>query len=191
MFLSWLFGSKPANGSDDKTPALAAEAPPKPPRNEILPPAQPESRHPPVFSERSLRQLGLFFGGAGFMVYSILLSRRAITRHQLGAQLKFYQPNHLRGLTQKDPPRSEGAVVAAEALVLATLNTMSFGIMAAGGLSWAFDISSVDDLRRMAQRSIEEASGNLDENEEREVAEWITKTLGIKEKPSSDDDKKS
>ena len=41
--------------------------------------------------------------------------------------------------------------MAVEALQLATLNTASWAMMAVGGLSWALDVSSLDDLKRYAR----------------------------------------
>ncbi|AEO65140.1 6dcc02c9-9c58-426b-91fc-9169048b2c92 [Thermothielavioides terrestris] len=192
--LSWLFGSsKPAsdgdNNSTKQTPAIAqTQALPPPPEPTPAPPSTTLPQEPPpepnhFFSKRSLRQLGLFFGGAGFFYWSLLLSRRAITRHQLAAQLKFYQPNQFGGRAQLGSPGRRDPLVAVEALNLATLNTISFAIMAAGGVSWAFDISTMDDLRRITRRSLEAAAGGtIDEAAEQEVAAWFAKTLGIVEK---------
>jgi hypothetical protein len=71
----------------------------------------------------------------------------------------------------------DGGLVAVEALGLATLNTMGFGIMATGGLSWAFDLSSVEELRAAARKQIIGEAGDVDEAAEREVAEYFAKIL--------------
>ncbi|KAK4149283.1 hypothetical protein C8A00DRAFT_47066 [Chaetomidium leptoderma] len=193
VVLSWLFGY-PKPGQDGNhnatttTPTLVAAAttptPPLPPASTLPPPPQqqeethPPSHSSPFFSQRSLRQLGLFVGGAGFLYCSVMISRKAVARHQLAAKLKFYQPNQWTWRTREDMPKRE-PLVAVEALNLATLNTMAFAIMAAGGVSWAFDISSLEDLRRRTRQSIVDASGEVDEAAEREVVEWVTKTFGI------------
>lgn len=209
-FSSW-FGSKPAAANENgrKAPFAATQTPaPETSPTQSLPATHNETvavqqqqqqqqlqlerpEYPPVFSARSLRQLGLFFGGASFLYLSMLITRRAVARHQAAARLKFYQPNHLLGHTQRDPPRRGDPKLAFEALHLATLNTASFAVMMTGGLSWAFDISSVDDLRRIARRSIEAAAGgaaggDTDLDAEKEVAEWVAKTLGLELPPKQE-----
>ena len=100
--------------------------------------------------------------------------------------MEIFQPNmasagiarsgagNINAKAPKDP------MMAAEALTLATLNVVSFATMAAGGTSWALDILSVEDLRRKARRTLYGGSeANLDEEAEKEVAEWVAKTLGI------------
>ena len=70
--------------------------------------------------------------------------------------------------------------MAFEALQLATLNVLSAAMMVAGGVAWALDISTLDDVRARARRSIDEAADmGLDPEAEKEVAEWMAKTLGL------------
>ncbi|KAK5654353.1 hypothetical protein OQA88_7262 [Cercophora sp. LCS_1] len=180
---------KPAATTTDATQQQEVQLPP-PPVAAPLPTPQPtrpelERREfPPVFSQRSLRQLGLFGAGAGFLAFSILVSRRAVRRHILKARLKYFQPNTYALIGAKDGAVETGRdpMVAFEALNLATLNVFSFAIMMAGGVSWSLDISSVDDLRRMARRSLAGVKGNTDEEAEKEVAEWFAKAMGVSEK---------
>ncbi|KAK0717068.1 hypothetical protein B0T26DRAFT_605047, partial [Lasiosphaeria miniovina] len=143
----------------------------------------------PLPTKRTLKQFGLFCGGASFMVFSIIISRRAVAKHMRASQLKFYQPNHNTGRRGDAAKELEGRnpLVAFEALNLATLNMISFAVMATGGLSWALDVSSVDDLRRMARRSMDLQGGDADEAAEKEVAEWVAKMLGSKEEAPSKD----
>lgn len=170
--------STPANASSLAATSDAAR----------YPPAQQweERPYPPLFSERSLKQLGLFFGGATFFALSVAVSRRAVARHLKASKMEIFQPNmasagiarsgagNINAKAPKDP------MMAAEALTLATLNVVSFATMAAGGTSWALDILSVEDLRRKARRTLYGGSeANLDEEAEKEVAEWVAKTLGI------------
>ncbi|KAI1077485.1 hypothetical protein F5B20DRAFT_262538 [Whalleya microplaca] len=143
---------------------------------------------PPILSPRSLKQLGFFFAGAGFLSLSIVITRRAVARRILATIPKFFeQSNH--------PPsdiQTEGSLIAFDALRLATLNVIGFGIMGTGGIAWAFNISGVDDLRRMTHRSMGLAEGHTDEDAERAVEEWVAKILGHKEQvvkaPSKKDD---
>ena len=109
-----------------------------------------------------------------------MVSRRAAIRHQLAARLKFFQPNQFVWRSEKDLPKKD-PMVAFEALNLATLNTMAFAIMAAGGVSWGLDIADMEDLRRYARRSIVETGGERDEAAEREVAEWMVSAFGLAE----------
>ncbi|KAI0468856.1 hypothetical protein F4859DRAFT_516606 [Xylaria cf. heliscus] len=137
----------------------------------------PETR-PSALSQRSLKQLGLFFAGAGFLSLATMITRRSVARKTLATVPKFY--------TQSNRPvnkvSSDSSLIALEALNLATLNVMGFAIMMTGGLSWAFDVSNIDDLRRMARKHIGPSGGRTDEEAEREVEEWVAKVLLRKEK---------
>ncbi|CAK7264830.1 hypothetical protein SEPCBS57363_001279 [Sporothrix epigloea] len=156
---------------------------------------QPQQRDSSLFGARSLKQLGLFFVGAGFFALSTSLTRRAVVRRKLAAELKFYSPSGtgmttLSGsrasaesaaarATKEDAPH--GSFLAIEALSLATLNVVTFFLMMTGGFSWALDLSSVDDLRALAQRYTRVPGtgdgAKIDEEAEREVAEWVSKML--------------
>lgn len=82
-------------------------------------------------------------------------------------------------------------MLAFQALNLATLNTLSFGIMMAGGASWALDVSTLDDLRRLTRRSMDSVDGDVNQADEDEVTQWMATTFGIMGKPSSDESSKS
>ncbi|KAI0019079.1 hypothetical protein F4780DRAFT_466496 [Xylariomycetidae sp. FL0641] len=181
----WSFGttmtmardSDPSHKSaDSKTPSSTPTSMPSPvpaPQESVV---QPVTRAP-ITSERSLKQLGLFFAGAGFLALSTLITRRAISRKIGVTRPQFY--------TQSNRPvqkiNSDNSLVAVEALSLATLNVLGFGIMATGGLAWAFDVSNLDDLRSMARRHVGPPGGQTDEEAEREVEEWVAKILLRKE----------
>ncbi|KAI1423429.1 hypothetical protein F5Y12DRAFT_536447 [Xylaria sp. FL1777] len=137
----------------------------------------PETRSS-ILSQRSLKQLGLFFAGAGFLSLATLITRRSIVRKHMATLPRFYTQSN-RPVTKTD---SDGSLIALEALNLATLNVLGFAIMMTGGTSWAFDISSIDDLRRMARKHIGGSGGRTDEEAEREVEEWVAKVLLRKEK---------
>lgn len=77
-----------------------------------------------------------------------------------------------------------GAVEAFEALNLATVNVMSFAMMFGGGLLWALDISSLDDLRRKVRggRGVDgSGSGRSEREAEEEMEEWLATVLARKE----------
>lgn len=130
-----------------------------------------------IFSQRSMKQLGLFFAGAGFLTLSTLITRRSIVRKRIATIPSFYQPSNQPVNTMS----SDSSLIALEALNLATLNVLGFGVMCTGGLAWAFDISSIDDLRKKARGHIGPTGGYTDEEAEREVEEWVAKVLGRKE----------
>jgi hypothetical protein len=138
-------------------------------------PSMGETSQPPsAFSARPMKQLGLFFAGAGFLLASTMITRRAVVRKQMAAYPKFYQPSHRPAVKEGNP---DGSLIAFEALSLATLNVISFGIMATGGFAWAFDISSVEDLRRMARRTLHGPGGMTNVEAEKEMEDWMAKVL--------------
>ncbi|KAK0633626.1 hypothetical protein B0T14DRAFT_398258, partial [Immersiella caudata] len=149
-------------------------------------PEQPPRPYTHVLTRRSFRQLGLYFGGCTFLAFSILISRRAALRHQLKARLRYFTPStHHLNFKKGQTPTGYGdggkePLMALEALNLATLNVVSFGIMIAGGVSWALDISNMEDLRWWSRRSMTGMHGKLDEQAEKELAEWAANTLGMK-----------
>ncbi|ETS84269.1 hypothetical protein PFICI_02294 [Pestalotiopsis fici W106-1] len=157
-----------------KAPSSSPATTPEPPSRDNAPfvSTRPDTRSP-ILSQRSLSQLGFFAAGAGFLSLSVLITRRAILRKHLTAIPLFFE--------QSNKPASklsgDGGLVAVEALGLATLNTMGFGIMATGGLSWAFDLSSVEELRAAARKQIVGEAGDIDEAAEREVAEYFSNLL--------------
>lgn len=147
------------------------------------PPPELPPRNPQEEFRRSAKQLGLFFAGAGFLTASALISRRAVARKMVDAYPKLFQPSH-HG--PRPPPRnpvekSEDTLVAVEALGLATLNVLSFGVMMTGGLMYAFDISTVEDLRHKARRKLYGANGVVDEAAEQQVEDWIADVLSRRE----------
>ncbi|KAI0099837.1 hypothetical protein GGR51DRAFT_386115 [Nemania sp. FL0031] len=178
----WSFGTTMTMPKDsDSATRLTSQPPPSdpiPPRPVVSPPPPPPATRPSVLSQRSLKQLGLFFAGAGFLSLATLITRRSVARKHIATMPRFY--------TQSNRPvnkmSSDSSLIALEALNLATLNVVGFAIMMTGGVSWAFDISSIDDLRRMARKHIGPSGGRTDEEAEQEIEEWVAKVLLRKEK---------
>ncbi|KAI1819942.1 hypothetical protein F4861DRAFT_96634 [Xylaria intraflava] len=167
----WSFGTTMTMPKDGESASIP------PPQAPPVPMSQPQQLSPPsIVSQRALKQFGLFMGGACFMSLSVLITRRSIARKARITMPKFY--------TQSNRPvnklNSDGSRIALEALNLATLNVLGFAIMMTGGVSWAFDISNIEDLRRMTRKHIG-PGGRTDEEAEREVQEWIAKVLLRKE----------
>ncbi|KAI2610456.1 hypothetical protein GGR54DRAFT_376914 [Hypoxylon sp. NC1633] len=188
----WSFGTtmtmakdrdpSPASATESITTTLPEPSPPEQPTQSLqstIPAAEPR---PSVLSPRSLNQLSLFFAGAGFLTLSTFITRRAVARKLMTAAPKFYQQSN----RPVNKIQSDSSLIALEALSLATINVMGFGIMAAGGLAWAFDISNIDDLRRKARRHIGPPGGQTDEEAEREVEEWVARVLLKKEQREQD-----
>jgi hypothetical protein len=126
------------------------------------------------FSPRSRRQLSLFAAGAGFFALSTVVTRRSIARRYRASIPKFYHPsNHAN-------TEINGALEAFEALNIATVNVLSVGMMLSGGLLWAFDISSVEDISKKVRTNMG-ANTVRDEDAEKEVEEWFASVLARKE----------
>ncbi|KAK7985073.1 hypothetical protein PG988_002695 [Apiospora saccharicola] len=133
---------------------------------------RPDTRTP-IFSQRSMNQLGLFFGGAVFLSLSALVTRRAVARKIRVTQPRFFIPSN----SPVNKVDGDNSLIAVEAFGLATLNVFGFGIMSTGGLSWAFDVSNVAELRGMARKTLGADGSKTDEEAEREVEEWVAKML--------------
>jgi len=81
----------------------------------------------------------------------------------------FYHPSNA-------PPKTpvNGALEAFEALNVATINVTSFMMMMAGGVLWAFDISSLEELRRKVRGGLGvDGTGRSEGNVEEEWEEWL------------------
>jgi hypothetical protein len=145
-------------------------------------PARPNTRSP-ITSQRSLKQLGVFFMGAGFMSLATLITRRSILRKRISTWPRFYQQSN----TQPAKIESDSSFIAFEALNLATLNVIGFGIMATGGLAWAFDICDVHELRSLARKTLEtEGQARTDEAAEQEIEQYFARVLLRKEQTTQD-----
>lgn len=119
---------------------------------------------------RPLKQFSLFFLGAAFTAASIGVSRRSVIRRQRESFPKFYSSNTPG---PQDGNSSEGASLGIHALGLATLNVTSFAVLLTGGLSWAFDLSSVDELRVKTQASLKRPGGEVSPEDEKEFEQMI------------------
>lgn len=137
------------------------------------PPTAPTAREPRTYfsSKRAQRQLGLFFAGAGFSIATLLITRRALIRRYKATLPKFYHPSNGPG------PEINGSLEAAEALSLATINVFSVGMMGVGGLLYAFDISTVADMRRDVRSRMGLDGIQTDQEAEEEIEELFASIL--------------
>jgi hypothetical protein len=137
--------------------------------------ATPPESQSMFFSPRSRRQLSLFAAGAGFFALSTVITRRSIARRYKASIPKFYHPsNHANS-------EINGALEAFEALNIATVNVLSVGMMLSGGLLWAFDISSLEDIRKKVRTNIGVNTTRTDQDAEEEIEEWFASVLARKE----------
>lgn len=70
---------------------------------------------------------------------------------------------------------------AVEALSIATVNVLSVSMMFSGGLLWAFDISSVDDLRRKIRGNLGVDGEGRESRADEEMEEWLATVLARKD----------
>lgn len=90
-----------------------------------------------------------------------------------------FTPSNFRSKAAKD---TNGAIEAAEALGLATINVGSLAMVFTGGTMFALDIADMDDLRqKFRQRMGFDQSDNNDANADKEVEEWVKSILDNKE----------
>ncbi|GIK01198.1 hypothetical protein Aspvir_005230 [Aspergillus viridinutans] len=167
-FFNW--GPSPSPTTDAKKTSPASSQPESTPGStESQPQPQPTQLQPP----KHLTNLKLLFGGVTFFTLSLLITRRAFTKRVIASM-----PPYWTSSVYHRPPVN-GAGDAFEALSLATLNVCSFAMMATGGVLYALDVNSVEDMRRYVKREF--GTGTVrDEETEREVEEWVAKVLGEK-----------
>lgn len=196
---------------------------------------------------RTRKQQSIFLGGVAFVVFSSLITRRALARRYksittslqptpttttppfprqtppTSAQAPGYSPASISPksanngataaeLTSTAPSatssssstttatgaaaeaidsaaadlHNSGPMVALEALSLATLNVISWAIMVTGGALYAFDISSMDDLRRKVRGGMGvDGTGRSEQDAEEELEEWLATVLARKEEKSN------
>ncbi|TVY43695.1 hypothetical protein LOCC1_G004786 [Lachnellula occidentalis] len=155
-------------------PSQPAPAPAPPATTTAQIPATPDSRSS-FFSQRSRRQLGLFFAGAGFFAVTTAITRRSLVRRYKATIPRFYQPNNRPGF------EVNGAFEAFEALNIATINVLSVSMMVGGGLLWALDISSLDDMRQKVRINMGVDASPEDSEAEKEIEEMFSTILARKE----------
>lgn len=161
------FLQRPTVSSMTDHSSQSPRVPTSPPQGQQSPPA------PSWTSKRSLKQATLFLAGATFLTASTFLTRRIITRRHLAILPKRFTPSN-----QPSTAPISGPFEALEALNLATLNVAAVGMMMVGGLGWAFDISTLEDLRRKVRGGMGiDGTGRNEKDVEEEFEEWIATVL--------------
>lgn len=134
---------------------------PPPPPPTLIPRTAEES------SRRQRKQLTVYLAGVSFTLFSALIARRAVTRRINWARPTYFRHNNMHPETPID-----GGLEALEAMSVATVNVFSWSILLAGGMMWATDTASVQEVRdRLRVRlgvSEEEQKGGQEV-----VGEWI------------------
>jgi hypothetical protein len=124
-------------------------------------------------NRRSRKQLSIFVAGATLLTFSTIITRRSLLARRKATYPSFWR--------QSNAPLKQsfsGAMEAFQALQLASLNVGSSMLMVTGGLLWAFDISSIEELRRKIRGGLGvDGSGRGESAVEEEFEEWMAKTL--------------
>ncbi|RKK97758.1 hypothetical protein BFJ71_g7104 [Fusarium oxysporum] len=184
---SWLGIPKSDKGSIPRENQETSPAQQRPSANVSIPPATPTpptisaapQRASPIIAaqqpswDRSIRQFGLLLTGAGFLAASVAVSRRSVLRMRHNSFPKFYTSNR----HQVKFDSGDRSLLAVQALGLATLNVMSFGVMLVGGISWAFDLSSIEELRQRTQ-AVTRRPGMVSPEDEKAMEELIEGLMG-------------
>lgn len=169
-FFNWGTSPSPATDSKKTSPAPSQPEPTEPQPQPQPTQLQPQQQTP---LQKLPTNLKLLVGGMIFSTLSLLITRRAFTKRVLASV-----PPYWTSSVYHRPPVN-GAGDAFDALSLATLNVCSFGMMATGGVMYALDVNSLEDMRRFVKKEM--GTGTVrDEEVEREVEEWVAKVLGEK-----------
>ncbi len=116
------------------------------------------------------------------MAASVAVARRAVLRRQREALPLFFQGWTNRPARQVDS--ADRSLMAAQAFGLATLNVASFGVLMTGGVAWAFDLCSMDELRERTQTALRRPPGEgllnaEDEQEMEKMMDSLLQKLGM------------
>lgn len=122
---------------------------------------------------RLIKQLSVFVAGATFLTASTLVTRRAVLRKLAVTRPRYYTPSNFR-------PEANGAVEAAEAFALATVNVGALAIMMTGGAMFALDVVNAEDLREKYKRHMG-FQDNWEQTADKEIEEWVQGVLDKKE----------
>ncbi|KAJ5124141.1 uncharacterized protein N7515_007966 [Penicillium bovifimosum] len=167
------WGSSAPSPESNQTPPQ--EKPTEQSQIPASPPPQTQLAQPP--KPKPNTNLKLLFGGMTFFALSVLVTRRAFRKKNLAAMPPYYTSSVYH------QPHSNSAADAFEALNLATLNVISFGLMAGGAVGYALDINELEDLRKFVRAGLRGGSDTpvkSDEELEMEVTEWVSKVFGDK-----------
>ncbi|KAJ5768112.1 hypothetical protein N7533_000695 [Penicillium manginii] len=172
-FLGWGSGSKPdattpgpnenALSKQDQLPPSTSGPSSSEPSTQLVQPPRPQDR----------TNLKLLAGGMAFFAFSVFITRRAHIKKRIAAIPPYYTSSTYF------QPNFNGAADSAEALALATINVVSFGMMTTGGIMCMLNVNGIEDMRRIMRGGLEGAAqGKSDEELEKEVTDWVASVFG-------------
>ncbi|KAG9244823.1 hypothetical protein BJ878DRAFT_51297 [Calycina marina] len=124
------------------------------------------------FSPRSIRQLTLVGAGAGFVLLTSFITRRALVRRYKQSIPKFYNQSHGGKGNEVN-----GALEALDAFTIATINVTSISIYLVGAGLWAFDVSSLQEMRGRIRRRMGLDQQRQNTTIEDEIEEWFASVM--------------
>lgn len=101
-----------------------------------------------------------------FVCLSAAVTRRALVRKYKSILPKFYTPSNR-------VPEIDGSIEALEALSVASINVASISLMLTGGLMWALDISTMDDMRQKYHAKMGSLAEEKNPEDEKQMEEWV------------------
>ena len=133
-------------------------------------------------AHRRRRQNALLYGGIGFTILSTIVTRRSMARKRISSYPGRFTPSNQHIEPPPDESKINGALEAAEALGLATMNVFSIAMAATGGLMTLFDIADIEDLRQVvSQRAgFNVYGGQADPEADKQIEGWVAETLSLK-----------
>ncbi|PGH03676.1 hypothetical protein GX51_03940 [Blastomyces parvus] len=117
----------------------------------------------------------LLVGGTAFLILSSIITRRALLRKRISSLPPTYTsaPFH--------QPPVNGPLEALEALNIATINVASIAMIGVGAGMYAFDINTMDDLRRKVRGGLGvDGTGRSEQDVEEELEEWVVTVMNRK-----------
>jgi hypothetical protein len=125
-------------------------------------------------ARRARRQNALFFGGLAFTMFSAFVTRRSMIRKRPPVPGSFTPSNAAL-------PKAEGGLDAAEALGLATINTVSVFMTAIGAGFIYFDIADIEDLREKVRKGVGFDVYGGETDADKEIEGWVAEVLARKD----------
>lgn len=178
-FTSLFTSSKPIPSSAQTPEKRILEEPtssPQPPSIQQPTPNQALAHEQPRHQKNKL----ILGAGVAFFAFSLLITRRAMTRKRIMVSPAFYTnaPNHRAELTKQ----VSAPIEALEALNIATVNVLSLALMGVGSTLWYLDINSLEEGRRFIRGGMGvDGTGRSEKDAEEEFEEWIATVLSRKE----------
>ncbi|PGH14349.1 hypothetical protein AJ80_05939 [Polytolypa hystricis UAMH7299] len=167
--------------SSSKPTAPPSDLPPPPPPPPQPPVTQEQQQPPPPSLQQTLKDrvpnsYRLLFGGGAFFLFSLIVTRRSLARRRISSIPPFHTsaPNY--------KPKVNGGLEAFEALNIATINVVSLAMLGIGTGMVAFDINTIEDLRRKVRGGLGVDNGpeRSEKELEEDFEEWVVGVLNRK-----------